>query len=327
MFFLWPFLNLSNSQGTQLFFKIRDFLSVFDWPLKNRYKYDYFIGLECINTIAGIILKKLGKINTVIYYVLDYSPSRYKGFFNKIYLALDRYCATHADFIWDVSKAMQPARIASGLNEKKSAPVIHVPIGIYPQQIISTPTRQRISFSLVYMGTLGKESGPDLAIESIPTILKKFPKTTLHIVGGGQKNLERLKALTKSLKIESKVIFHGYVVNNIDMAKILSRCYIALAPYRDFPESIRKYADASKMRSYAAAGLPIITTAIPPLGKDLQEFGGSIIVPDNKEGLAEAIIALFLNFKLYAKMQKAVIKFSKENTWNNEFYKAFSKSQ
>ena len=327
MFLLSPFLKLSNFQGTQFFFKTRDFLSVFDWPLKNGLKYDYFIGLECINTLAGLILKKIGRVNKVIYYVLDYSPIRYKGVFNKIYLALDRYCAMHSDYIWDVSKEIQPARIKAGLASKKSAPVIHVPIGIYPKQLISTSVDQRIPFSLVYMGTLGEESGPDLAIEMMPLILKKYSKTTLHIVGGGQKNLERLKDLVKSLNIESHVTFYGYVVKNIDMAKILSRCYVAVAPYRDFPDSTRKYADASKMRSYAAAGLPIITTKVPPLGKDLQKIGGSIITSDDKEGLAEAVITLFSSPKLYANMHKVLLKFAKTNTWNDEFSKAFSKSQ
>ncbi|MEK7090982.1 MAG: glycosyltransferase [Patescibacteria group bacterium] len=327
MFLLLPFLKLTNFQGTQLFFKIRDFFSVFDWTLMNKFKYDYFIGLECINTLAGIILKKLGKVNKVIYYVLDYSPSRYKGIFNKIYLFLDQYCAVHADYIWDVSKAMQPARIALGLDEKKSSPVIHVPIGIYPQQLLSAPINKRLPFSLVYMGTLGEESGPDLAIEAMPLVLKKFAKTTLHVIGGGQKNLERLKNLVKSLGIESKVVFYGYVVKNIDMAEILSHCYVAVAPYRDFPDSTRKYADASKMRSYAAAGLPIITTAVPPLGKNLQEIGGSIIAPDNKEGLTDAVITLFSSPILYVKMHKVLLKFAKVNTWDNEFSKAFSKSQ
>ncbi len=326
MFFLWPFLKLTNFQETQIFFKIRDFLSVFDWPLRNGLKYDYFIGLECINTLAGIILKKFGKVDKVIYYVLDYSPNRYRGVLNKIYLALDRYCAMNSDYVWDVSKAIQPARVAAGLDERKVAPIIQVPIGIYPQQLISTPIDQRIPFSLVYMGTLGEESGPDIAIESMPIILESYPKATLHIVGGGHNDLERLKSLVKSLGIEPNVNFYGYVVKNIDMAKILSHCYVAVAPYRDFPGSTRRYADASKMRSYAAAGLPIITTDVPPLGKHLQRLGGSIIAPDNKEGLAGAVTKLFFNPKLYAKMQTAVIRFSKENTWNNEFYKAFSKS-
>ena len=111
------------------------------------------------------------------------------------------------------------------------------------------------------------------------------------------------------------------------MAQILSNCYVAVAPYRAFPNSIRYYADASKMRSYAAAGLPIVTTDVPPLGKELQKLGGAIIAPDNEVGFSNAVLSLFSDPELYARMRKQVIKFAKDNTWDNEFTLAFSKSQ
>ncbi len=324
---LIPILKLTNQNKTQVAFKLRDFFSIFDWMFRNSTHIDFFIGMESINTLAGIILKKFGRIERVIYYVLDFSPLRYHGFINKVYLFLDRFCATHADFIWDVSKMIQPARIKAGLIQQKSAPLIHVPIGVYPQQLIFTPPRHRQPFSICYMGTLSEEQGPDLAIEILPIVLKEYPSATLHIIGGGQKNLDRLKALTKSLGLTHKIIFYGFVIGSAEMSKILSQCYIALAPYRAIPGSIRQYGDASKLRSYAAAGLPIITTPIPPLGKDLQELGGAIIVEDNKKDLANAVLALFSSPKRYATMRKQVIKFAQNNTWDNEFSKAFSQSQ
>ena len=325
-YLLKPILQLTNTNRTQIFFKIRDFLSVFDWITRDKDHYDYFIGMESINALAGIMWKKIGRVDKVIYYVLDYSPDRYGPMLNKIYLALDRFCATHADFIWDVSKAIQPARIKAGLIPKKSAPTIHVPIGVYPQQLIFTPVKDRQPFSICYLGTLSKEQGPDLAIAMMPEILKKYPKATLHIIGGGQKNLDRLKVQTASLKLTREIIFYGFVAENDDMARILSHCYVAIAPYRAFSGSIRQYGDSSKMRSYAAAGLPIVTTQVPPLGRDLQKLGGAIIAPDNKEGFARAVLSLFSNPKLHATMFKQVIKFAKNNTWDNEFDNAFSQS-
>lgn len=324
---LIPVLKLTNQNRTQIFFKIRDFLSVIDVSLNNKSRYDYFIGMEGINTLAGIVLKKLGRVSNVIYYVLDYSPNRYRGLMNHLYLLLDRICATHADFIWDVSPAIHPARIKAGLVASKSARTIVVPVGIYPEQIVTSAEKNRRPFSICYLGTLTEEQGPDLAIEALPGVLRKYPHATLHIVGGGQKNLERLKRLTRSLNIEANVIFYGFVVKNSDMAKILEKCFLAIAPYRTFPGSIRQYGDASKLRSYAAAGLPIITTPVPPLGVELQKLGGAIIVPDNKEDLTIAIVSLFSDKKLHATMRKNVIKFAKNNTWDNEFTLAFSQSQ
>src|SRR3989344_3727201 len=54
--------------------------------IRNR-RYDLFIGLEAVNAIAGILLRKLGIVKTVVYYVSDYSPDRYKPkWVNDLYL-------------------------------------------------------------------------------------------------------------------------------------------------------------------------------------------------------------------------------------------------
>ena len=55
--FLYPFLILNNSLSTSIIFKVRDFLSVIDFGLKANDRFDLFIGLESINTLAGVILK------------------------------------------------------------------------------------------------------------------------------------------------------------------------------------------------------------------------------------------------------------------------------
>ena len=55
----------------------------------------------------------------MVYYVSDYSPDRYRQkWFNDLYLWLDRQAAMHADIIWDVSPAMQPARVKAGLTRR-----------------------------------------------------------------------------------------------------------------------------------------------------------------------------------------------------------------
>lgn len=324
---LEPFLKLTNSQGTRIVFKLRDFLSIIDWSFRDKTIFDYFIGMESINTLAGILMKKMGRVSRVIYYVLDYSPVRYKGSFNNIYLALDRFCATHADFVWDVSPAISAARIQAGLERAKTAPVIHVPIGVYERQIRLSPKSNVMPFSLAYLGTLGVDNGPDMAIEVMPKVLEKYPQTTLHIIGGGEANLARLKSLAKKLNIHSQVKFYGFVVENSTMIHILSTCQIGLAPYRAIPDSVRYYADASKIRSYAAAGLPVITTAVPPLGREVQKSGGAIIAKDDPTAFAKAIVQLFSSTEAYVRMRKQVIKFAKDNTWDNEFAKAFAKSQ
>lgn len=316
--------KLQNDQKTHISLKLRDLLSVIFVGLKSQEKYAFFIGLESINTLGGIFLKKMGKVKTVIYYVSDYSPTRFgKTFFNNIYIWLDQYCAMHADFIWDVSPAMQKARIQAGLNAKKSAPVILMPNGLFPSQIKSLPIEKRIPNSLVFMGSLGFENGPDLAIETLKEVKKQVPNTTLQIIGGGKQNLERLKLLTQKLGLEKDVLFHGFVLDNNDMAAMVRKCYLALAPYRALPQSVRWYADATKIRQYLASGLPVVTTQVPPLGKVVADKGAALVAKDNIQAYAKAIVKLLQDKNLYIKFEKKARELSAENTWEHEYEKAF----
>jgi len=326
LYILYPFLKAVNYDETHISFKVRDFLSVIGWSLKDRTTFDYFIGMEAINALAGIVLRRLGRVQKVIYYLFDYSPNRYKQkWFNNLYLWLDRYCAMHADFIWDVSKAYHPARIEAGLNPSKSAPNIHVPIGLHPKQIQRASLTEIEPFSLVFMGTLGLLTGPDMAVRAMPLVLKKFSKSKLHIIGGGESDLNRLKELTKELSIESHVIFHGFISDRVRISEIMKKFAIALAPYPYALGSPRLYGDANKIHAYFAAGLPVISTFVPPTGRDAAKRGAAILVKDNPFDLARGIIQVFSDKRLYKKMRKNAFRLAKGNTWENEFLKAFRK--
>lgn len=324
MYILYPFLKFTNTGATHISFKLRDFLSCIDSAYKEKATYDYFIGLEAINAIAGIVLKKLGKVKKVIYYVSDYTPSRYPHkWFNELYLGLDRFAARNSDFIWDVSPAMQPSRIINGLKKSDSAPVIIVPNALYPTQIKSLPANKVIPNSLVFMGTLGIENGPDLAIESLSLLLKKIPQVRLYIIGGQSDDLKRLENLAKQLKIQNKVIFKGFISDRSKLSREIRKYAIALAPYRSIKGSTRLYGDATKIRAYMAAGLPTVTTDVPPLGKVVASQKAAIIARDSKEEIATAIVKILGDKKLFEEMKKNALLFAKKNTWNNEFDRAF----
>lgn len=324
--FYWILRSIKlTDDDTNIFFKIRDILSVLHIGSSSNEKFQYFVGLESINTLAGIMLKKFGKISTVIYYVSDYSPLRYKNkFFNSIYLSLDRFCCYNADFIWDVSKSMQKGRILAGLDEKKSAPVIHVPNALFPKYIRHLDSKKIIPFSLVFMGSLGIENGLDLAIEAMPALIKKFPQIILHVIGGGEKDLIRVKQLSRSLNLDKNVKFYGIIQKDEDMLAVLRQFSIALAPYRNIEGSVRLYGDSLKLRAYMASGLPVITTRVPPLGQELEKFGSAMIAQDNKGDLVEAISDLLLNNEKLLRYRQRAILYAKSNTWDNSLDKAFS---
>lgn len=328
IFPLLPFLYLTNKPGTRIAHKIRDFLSVIEVGLKQSNKFDLFIGLESINALAGIILRKMGKVKKVVYYVSDYSPKRFNNtLINNFYLWLDRMAAIHCDYIWDVSPAMQPARISVGLNPKKSAPVILVFNALFENQLIYLPFHKREKNSVVFVGTLGLENGPDVAIEAFKEVVRSVHDATLHIIGGGGQGFEAeyLKKLIRKYHLEKNVTFHGAIWDLEVLSEKISHYQIGLAPYKRFEGSIRLYGDATKLRIYAASGLAIIATDVPPLGKELEEKKAALIVKSNKDELAKAIIQLLKQPEKIKRMTEFSKIYAKNNVWENTYNNALSK--
>lgn len=321
---LAPILWVQNSNATQLSFKLRDFLSVLEWEVRSGKRYDLFVGLESVYTIAGIFLKRLRRVKTVVYYVSDYSPNRYTNrTLNQIYLWLDRYCCYHADFIWDVSKAFQPARIEAGLESDRCKPLIHVPNALFPKQICPLSFAKRIPFSLVYAGTLTQWNGPDTAVAALALVRKKFPTATLHIYGTNGRDQARVQKVIGQFKLGGSVVFHGFIGDVVKLSHEINHYMIGLAPYRELHGSHRAYGDATKLRLYMGAGLPVVTTSVPPLGREIRDFGAGLIVKDNPKELAQAIVKILSNDKLYNDLVQKTLQFARNNTWGNTYDAAF----
>lgn len=327
-FFYFPiyiFCKIRSQNRTRVSYKLRDFFSVIFTVFRVGDKYDLFIGLEAVNLLAGLLLKKIGKVKTVVYYVSDYSPTRFgKTLFNSLYLALDRFCVRHTDFTWDVSPAMKIGRMEAGLPDRDMKRVLHVPNALFPSQIKSLSISKRIPNSLVYMGALYPEFGSDLAIEALKVVKQKLPDATLHIIGGGD-GFERLKKLVTKLDLEESVILYGFVKDNNEMARIVRNSYLGLAPYRAGDILSRWYGwygDAGKIRQYLASGLPVITTQVPPLGRYIVKQGAGIMAKDTLESFSKEIIRLLLDKDLYVNLANTAQKISKDNTWENTYLNA-----
>lgn len=322
-----PILFWTNAHKTQILFKLRDFISVLDFVFRNKTKFDLYIGFESINALAGIVLKKFGKIDKVVYYVSDFSPKRYPiKWFNNLYLLLDKLATTYADATWNVSMAMSEARKKLGHNMDKISPQILAPNAFFKKQIKYLPFSKVTPFSIVYAGSMGPENGPDLAIKTLAKVVKKYPKVILTLIGGGTKaEEEKLKNLIDKLGVNKNVNYIGFVQTNEEMYQIIRKHMISIAPYRAIPNSVRWYADAVKIRTSLACGLPVITTQVPPNGKLILDARAGVVTKDNVNDLAKSITNIFSNKKLYLQMRKNAINSARENTWENSYTSALKK--
>lgn len=83
-----------------------------------------------LNTLALIMLKRIGKAKKVIYHTIDYTPHCFSNpLLNWIYHAIDRYFCYHADILWNSSIRMNEARVKNGVEKHRIASTVVIPDG------------------------------------------------------------------------------------------------------------------------------------------------------------------------------------------------------
>ena len=91
-----------------------DFLRTIRLVLSLKGTYDLYVGNGCFDTVPGLILRRLGKVRTVVLYTIDYAPNAAGSRFHAwLYRRLDRHCCYRVNAIWDLSHRMMPARCVS----------------------------------------------------------------------------------------------------------------------------------------------------------------------------------------------------------------------
>jgi glycosyltransferase involved in cell wall biosynthesis len=90
---------------------------------------------------------------------------------------------------------------------------------------------------------------------------------------------------------------------------------VAVAPYHTGVESFTRYADPAKLKAYLAAGLPIVTTDVPPNAAEVAERGGGEVVPFGAEPMAWAIERLLTDAAGWQQRRGAALQLAAEYDW------------
>lgn len=296
------------------------FLNIF-WTLKTGKKWNLYVGNDNLNAFSGIILKKLGKVEKVIYYVIDYNPKRFENkFLNKIYHWTDQFCVKYADETWNLSPRMEEARKKyfnfSGGNQKT------VPIGIWLNRFPRLDFSQIEKQTLVFMGHILEKQGAQYVLDAIPDITKEIPDFKFLVIGDGE-YLENLKKQTEKLNIKKFVEFAGYIEKHSDVEKMLAKCSSAVAMYEKYDKSgnlsFTYFADPGKIKSYLAGGLPIFLTDVTHNAKEIEEKKCGFVISRDKNEIAKKVIALMKDENVLREYRKNAIAYAKEFDWEKIF--------
>ena len=280
-----------------------------------------FIGIDNISTLSGIVLKRIGVVHKIIYYVIDYTPRRFKNrVLNRVYHCLDRFCLRHSDYIWNISYRMAELREGQGVKKDRN---MVVPVGVEFSSVKRFSSSNINRHRLVFVSYLSKDKGCQLAIEAMVDIVKHRNDVALEIIGTGPYE-NQLKQLVIRNKLEKNVKFIGYLKQDF-LVDNLSRGGIAMASYLDDPDSITNYADPTKVKEYLACGLPVIITKIPWIAKEIERLQMGIAIEYNKEQLVAAALKILENDDFYDKCRKNALAYAFKLDWIKIYDHAFKK--
>lgn len=294
-------------------------LSIF-WVFKMGGTWDIIIALDNLNTMAALFLRIFHKTKKVIYYTIDFIPQRFENkALNNFYHYLDKLAVVNSDMVWNVSPRIKEGRRKiKGLYSNNQ---LTVPIGVWFFRIKRKKFEEIEKYTMIYAGGLLPHQGIQLVLEAIPDIIKTIPHFRFRIIGMGTFE-EELKNITKKFKISQYVDFMGYIEKYEDVERELTKVGAAVGMYSSELDKWSYYADPSKIKAYLAAGLPVITTDLTHIAKQLESKKCGFVIKYDKKMLTKTIIKLMSNTKMYREYRDNAVIFSKNYDWNKVFSKA-----
>lgn len=304
-----------------------DIFFSFLWTLIDPHHFSLYIGVDPLNALAGLVLKKLGKVDKVIFYTIDFSPMRFENkWLNDLYHGLDKFCLTHADETWNVSDRIAEGREkVRGLKRTTYTTQKIVPIGIWYDRVKRMPFAQIKKHQLLFVGNLLEKQGVQLVLDAMPAIIKQIPDFHFMIVGGGEYE-DVLRKKVKQMKLDTHVTFTGWIRDREELDTMMADSAIAIAMYDKKLDTFTYYADPTKLKDYLSAGLPILLTDVPHNAEEIEKAGCGTIINYDKDEIAQQVIRLMKDSQDLKRSRENALKYIKKFEWSTIFDKALSSS-
>jgi Glycosyltransferase len=149
-----------------------------------------------------------------------------------------------------------------------------------------------------------REKGTGVVIESLPLIMKDFPRLALDIVGDGCA-LDEFKHTASELGVLDRIAFHGKV-DHPTVLRLLQQAHIFCYPTRaseGFPKVVLEA---------LACGLPVITTRVSVLPQLIGNGSGILIEETTPAAVAGAVLGLLARPDHYQAMSKQAVETARQ---------------
>lgn len=275
----------------EIFFTVIYFLRKFH----RKRNIDVFFGVDPLNTISGLILRRLGVVKKVIFYSVDYSKNRFKNkLLNFLYQKLDTTCTLNSDEVWSVSTRIVDLRRKMGLEDRKNIYIPNVPSDEYKKYL----SNKKDKLCMVTLGIIGSQLEFTKVFITIKKLKKDYPNIKLKIIGSGPM-VDYYKNQCEDMGIQDSVIFMGTLEHNEALEEI-SKSGIGLALYNG-SWSFNYYGDSMKCREYFCFGLPVLTTDTHSTVEDILSNRVGLVVGTDVENYVSEIKNIFKNYEDFSK--------------------------
>ncbi len=300
---------------------VKDMLFNMTFVMGLKTKTDIFVAIDNLNALTAILLKWLGKVDKVAYYIIDHTPRRFENpFFNWFYTSIDGFACRHSDYIWSLSK-----RIAEAKNTKfklKGTNNLVVPVGVELDKVDRFTVEEKVAKkTMILMSMLDATKGVQLLIDSMEDIIKEVPEAELLIIGTGPYE-QNLKDQAKNLKLEKNVKFLG-LMDHESLFKFIPHHRIGMAPYINDSNNYSWYADPTKPKEYLGCGLPLVITDVPWIAEEVAARPMGVVCKYERASLAAACVKMLKDDDFYRLCLKNSIEFASGLSWTGIYDRVF----
>lgn len=279
---------------------------------------DLHVGFNNLVSARAIAARMAGRVHQVAYWAVDFVPDRFGsgGLMTRAYDAVDAWVCKRTDARFEVSEAARSGRDARhGLRSRQFAPSHVVPMGAWVDRVPHVPEDNHRSRRVVWLGHMVERQGVHCLVEALAMLASRGTEFQAEFVGRGPEE-GAIRAAVERLGLGTRVHFHGYVEDHKKVDQILAGASVAVAPYDTTGSSFTRYADPGKLKSYLAAGLPIVTTDVPPNAHEVAERGGGEVVAFEAGAIAAAIDRALADPDVWRRRRASALSLAYDYDWN-----------
>jgi glycosyltransferase involved in cell wall biosynthesis len=264
----------------------------------------------------GLATRAAGRARTVVYSAVDFVPDRFgTGPLTRAFDAVDRFVCRRCDARFEVSEAALAARDARlGLDRVTTIPAAVVPIGAWAGRVPRTPPDGIGARKIVFAGHLVERQGVSTLLQALALLRRRGVEFSAEISGRGPLS-QALQQRATALGLDDRVNWLGFLPTHRDVERFLASGSVGVAPYDTAADSFTRFADPGKLKAYAAAGLPIVTTRVAPNVQELEREAGATISDFAPEPLADQIEATLADPERWSVRREMALNYARRFDW------------